>query len=252
MASNEKNNSASRARWILVNALHQGDSVKTLDAWYNVLIDRDEEPRSFEVIRLVEALRKEIENAERQLERQGVPDSLYKKHFQDAYKVTDPTNLTTGWGKYKKFIKPELLVCFSFAAYLIEENEPTLPDEELEQVEKLLAELKTQLVELEIDSSLLHFVQEQVALLERGLQDLNIRGAKALQKCYVDGIGEIFENEKIIIENSESPIISKLKEVWTTFQGTTNKAATINKSIDTWSKVVEKGTVLIDGITKLL
>lgn len=252
MGITEKNNAASRSRWVLLNALHQGDGVTTLSAWDEVILGGSGEAiEDFEVIRLVEALRSEIQLAERQLASAGVPESTFKPHFQKAYQATDLKNVNAPWQHYKQYITPEVLLCFSFATHIIPEDEPEFDEEQISEIEKLITDLKESLESTEVDAALRHFVEQQIRLLERGIHDLRIRGSKALKKCYVEGLGEIVENSHTIQEHSNSPIIEKLRKAWHGLQAATEKASEMNKSLETWAKLIEKGSDLIDGFSKL-
>lgn len=247
-----KNNAASRSRWILLNAMHQQNDITTFVAWGEVILTGEHESvEPFEVMRLVEALRSEIQLAERQLASAGVPETIYKHHFQSAYKATDIKNINAPWITCKQYITTELLLCLSFAAHIINEDEPELEEEHISEIEKIITELKESLQSTDIDVVLKHFVEQQITLLERGIHDFRIRGSKALKKCYVDGLGEIIEHEEIIREHSDSFIVGKLKNVWSHVQTATEKAATINKSLGTWTKLIENGSDLLDHFSKL-
>jgi len=248
----EKNNSASRARWLLLNARHQNDQVKTVDAWRKVLAyGQGDELDSFEVIRLVELLRKEIKTTERLLAKEGVPENKYKPHIDKAYQATALESVNSSWANYKQHITNELLVCFSFAEFIITDDEPEFDDAEVSKIRELIKELEESLEAGEFSSDLVNFINDQISLLKRGLHDLSIRGSKALQKCYIDGLSEIIENSDVIKENDGTDPIGKLQSAWTHMKSATNKAAELNKSIDTWSKVTEKGATLLDHLSNL-
>lgn len=251
METNEKNNAASRSRRILEKAFQQQNNQATYRVWNKAILDGDDSVSTFEITRLVEALKKEIELAERQLAAASVPDSLYKKYFKSAYNAININNLDAAWNNYQKFINSEVLLCFAFAAHIIDEDEPQFDEDQINEIVKLIADLKASLNSTDVDPVLKHFVKDQIILLERGLFDFRVRGSKALMKCYMDGLGEIVENAETIRENSETPIINLLKKTWEYFQTATNKAATLNKSHETWAKLIKKSLEVIDYITKL-
>ncbi|RUR39098.1 hypothetical protein [Vreelandella populi] len=253
MQKDEKNNSASRARWLLLNAQRQNDQKKTIDAWREVLTyGQGDELDAFEVIRLVELLRNEVKITERLLAKEGVPENKYKSHINNAYRATALENVNASWANYRKYITPELLVCFSFAEFIITDDEPTFDEEEILKIQELIAELEASLEIGEFSNELVDFINDQIALLKRGLHDLSIRGSKALQKCYVDGLGEIIENSDVIKDNHGTEPIEKLRSAWEHMKSATNKAAELNKSIDTWSKVTEKGANLLEHLGNLI
>lgn len=231
--------------------LHESDGIETIQAWTNVLLPHRYNVEPFEVIRLVESLKSEIRRAERQLSAASVPASLYQSHFEKAYHATNVNNLSSPWANLKQYITAELLVCFAFAAHLIDEDEPEFEEEELSDLEGMVSDLEETISASDIDSELKHFAQQQISLLRRGLEDVRIRGAKAIQKCYVDGLGDIVENAETIKNNSESRVVDKLRTIWTRMRSMTEKAAALNKSTDTWSKVIDKGSALLEHLSNL-
>ncbi|NOI85013.1 hypothetical protein [Vibrio sp. 99K-1] len=246
-----KNNSATRAFNLLSKArTHQENSV-TVTVWKSVLTQSNEPMDSFEVIRLVNLLRSEIKNIERKLIKAGVPQNIYVAHFNSAYNATSIESMNATWSNFKKKITNELLLCLKFSEFIIEENEVDFDEQSIQQIINLIDELKTSLNESTVDAELVHFVSEQIKLLERGLHDVKIRGSKAIQKCYVDGLGEIVENADLIDENKEQPIVQLLHKAWGQVQGATEKAAQLNKSADTWAKLIDRGSEVMDHLARL-
>jgi hypothetical protein len=88
-------------------------------------------------------------------------------------------------------------------------------------------------------------------MLSRSLDEYRIKGSKTFKGTYIEGLGQIVENERIIKSNSDKPIISKLKLLWEKFQYASKKAAEANKTMDTWGRVLEKGSEVIDYLSKL-
>ncbi|WP_368485455.1 hypothetical protein ABZP26_05745 [Pseudoalteromonas sp. SD03] len=250
MQPETKHNSATRCGDILRKARQQKDDVKTVEAWRIVLGDSSD-MESFEVIRLVELLRSELKATARKLSKAGVPQNIYKPHFTKAYQATAVESVNAGWKSFKQHITNELLVCLDFSAFIIPENEAEFDQSHIDTIAELVADLRESLEISELDSELEHFVLEQISLLERGLHDLQIRGSKAVQKCYVDGLGEILENAEVIRENSSEPVVGKIKIAWGHVQSATEKAAKLNKSADTWGKIIEKGATVVDQLSKL-
>lgn len=249
----EKNNAASRARNILQKALAHPDSSSTLSVWSEVLFEGSTKPTgTFEVLRLVESLHREIQLAERQLSSLGVPESIYRGHFLSAYSAVDVKNVNATWNNFKHYITKELLLCLSFSAFIIEENEPEFDQAQIVELEMLISELEEAIQSKSLDSSLSHFVEQQITLLRRGLNDYRVRGAKALSKCYVDGLGDIIENAETIKKHSASPVVEQVKTIWGHMQKATEHAATLNKSVETVYKVFENGNKLIESLSNIV
>ena len=212
-----KNNAASRSRRILLDASKQKDDLRAIDVWRSVLTGNDEAAEPFEVVRLSDSLRKELELAERQLAGADVPEETYRPHFDKAYAAVAIGNTNANWKTYKQHITGELLVCLAFSEHIIPVNEPEFDENEIQKVQSLIDELKEELRISDVDPELSHFLRQQIDLLERGFHDLRVKGSKALQRCYIDGLGEIVENAEIISKHSDERIVNKLKNVWDGF-----------------------------------
>ncbi|CAH1545149.1 conserved hypothetical protein [Vibrio rotiferianus] len=246
-----KINSATRAHDLLSKARAQKDNTVTATVWKSVLTQSNESMDSFEVIRLVNLLRAEIKSVERRLVKAGVPASVYSAHFNSAYNATSIDNVNASWSNFKKYITNELLLCLKFSEFILEEDEPEFDDQSISEIIRLIDELKDSLSQSDADPDLIYFVSEQIKLLERGLHDVKIRGSKAIQKCYVDGLGEILENSELIEENNDKAIVQKLRKAWGHVQDATEKAAQLNKSADTWSKLIDRGSEVIEHLSQL-
>lgn len=246
-----KNNAAYRVRNLLVAAKNSQDSLKTVDVWKMALANSNDPVESFEVIRLIELLRSELRSIERILAKQGVPKQTYSPHFQSAYQATAVENVNATWSNFRGNITNELLVCLQFSEFIIKEDEPEFAVEQIEKITQLIQELRSSLEDPDLDPELTYFVSQQISLLERGLRDLKIRGSKAIQKCYVDGLGEILEHSDILQDNADTPIVNKLKAAWGHVQSATEKAAQLNKSVDTWGRLLERGADVVDQFAQL-
>lgn len=248
---NKKNNSATRVHALLLKARSSQDKEITQNVWKAVLTQSNEQMETYEVVRLVDLLRKEIKSVERGLVKAGVPKPLYSSYLDSALNATSIVSMNSGWANYKKYITNELLLCLRFSEFILEDHEPEFEDESIEEVIKLISELKESLKESDVDPDLFHFVSEQINLLERGLHDVKIRGSKAIQKCYVDGLGEIIEHSELIEENHDKPVVKKLKQAWGHIHSATEKAAKINKAVDTWTKLLGKTSEIIEHFPPL-
>jgi len=248
----EKNNCASRVKWVLTNALHQ-DGKKTIkEIWNEVLFDSDEyEPDDFEIIRLIETLSNETKLIGVKAKKLGLPDNLYVPYINKAQKSLNITGLNTPWANFKNSISNDVLVCLAFCSFLIDENEIEIDIEEINKIHASLKELREELSKNIDDPMLASFIENQISIISKALAEYNIRGSSALNNGFSSGLTEIIENEETIKENINSSQITKIKDTWNLFQGVTKKAAEANKAVDTWQKILGKGTELIEFISNI-
>lgn len=252
METKENNNCASRTRWLLSNALRENDGTPVIEAWANVLKpNHDPDYDHYEVLKLLDSLREELKLVQSELEKRKVPANLYEPHLKNAFDSTQVNSLGSGWANYRKHITGELLVCLSFAAFIIGENEFQFEDSDIDEIENLINELKESLEDAGIDPVLKQFVSSQVEILSRSLDEYRIKGNKSFKGTYIEGLSQIVENEIVIKTNREDPLVRKLKSVWEKIQQITKKAAEANKTIDTWGKVIDKGSEVMDYLSKL-
>ncbi len=248
----EKNNCASRVKWVLVNALHQDNKKTIKEVWSEVLFDSEEYiPDDFEIIRLVETLSNETKLISVKAKKIGLPENLYSPYINKALKSLNITNLNAEWGNYKNSISTDVLVCLAFCAFLIEENEIEIDIDEINKIHASLKELREEMANNINDPMLSSFIENQISIISKALAEYHIRGSSALNNGFSSGLVEIIENEDTIRENINSRSIEKIKNTWGLFQVVTKKAAEVNKSADTWQKILGKGTELIDYISNI-
>lgn len=251
MDTPDNNNCASRTRWILLNALHENNSIPAIEAWANVLKpDHDPIYDHYVVLKLLDSLREELKLVRAELEKRKVPINLYEVHLNNAFNSTQVDNLGSSWTNYKKHITGELLVCLSFAAFIIGENEYAY-DDDIDEIVRLVNDLKDSLQSTEIDPVLKRFVISQIEMLSRSLDEYRIKGSKAFKAIYIEGLGQIVENEIVVRSNNDTSAITKLKILWEKIQLVTKKAAEANKTIETWGRIIEKGSEVINFLSKL-
>jgi|GEM_PF-2802705 len=248
----QKNNCAGRVKWILANALHQDGKKPIKEIWSEVLFDVEEyTPDDFEIIRLIETLSNETKLIGVKARKLGLPEQLYKPYVDKTLKALNITNMGAAWDNYKHFITSDILVCFSFCTYLIDENEIEIDDEEINNIHAALKELREELSKSIEDPLLANFIENQIVIISKALAEYNIKGSSALNNGFASGLTEIVENEKTIKENLKSSPVKKVEKAWGLFQKATQKAAEVNKTSDTWQKVIGKGTELIEYISNI-
>lgn len=247
-----KNNCAARVKWILDNALHKDGKKPIKEIWSEVLFDAEEyTPDDFEIIRLIETLSNETKLIGVKAQKLGLPENLYSPYIEKTLKALNITNLNTPWDNYKKFITSDVLVCFSYCTYLIDENEIVIDDEDINNIHSALKELREELAKNIEDPVLANFIENQIAIISKSLAEYNIKGSNALNNGFTSGLTEIVENEKTIKEHLKSTPVNKVEKAWGLFQKATQKAAEVNKTSDTWQKIIGKGTDLIEFISKI-
>lgn len=248
----QKNNCAGRVKWILANALHQDGKKPIKEIWSEVLFDTEEyTPDDFEIIKLIETLSNETKLIGVKANKLGLPENLYKPYVDKTLKVLNITNLNTSWDNYKKLISGDVLVCFAFCAHLINENEIEIDEEEIKKIHSSLKQLREELSKNIDDPVLANFIENQISIISKSLAEYYIKGSRALNNGFANGLSEIIENEDTIKEHLESTSVNKTQKVWELYQKATAKAAELNKTSDTWQKVIGKGSELIEYISNI-
>lgn len=246
MMTEEKNNSASRAKHLLSIALQQDGNASVFASWVNVLLPKHEKTVDhFEIVRLINALREEIKTTKAEVEKYNLPLHLYDKYFENALKATQVDNLNSAWENYRKYITNEVLLCLSFCAFILQKDEFLFDEKDILEIEELVSDLDKNLEEGNIDPLLKFFISEQIKTLRYSLNEYRIKGAKTFKSVYIAGMAQVIENEELIRNNKDKTEINFLKRVWEKIKITTDKAENFNKGIDTWKKIAEKGKEII-------
>lgn len=246
MTTKENNNSASRAKRLLFNALQQNEKISVLEAWANVLSPNHvENIDHFEIVKLINALREEIKATKAEVEKLKLPTTLYDNYIEKALKATQVDNLNSAWANYRQYITQEVLLCLGFCAFIFEKDEFLFDDNDISEIEKLVSELEEKLKSGNIDPLLKFFISEQINTLRYSLNEYKIKGAKSFKSVYIAGIGQIVENEELIRSKAGASEINFLKQIWEKIKATTDKAEKLNKTLDTWKKLADKGSEII-------
>ena len=248
----QKNNCAGRVKWILANALHQDGKKPIREVWSEVLFDAEEySPDNFEIIKLIEALSNEIKLIAVKAKKIGLPENLYRPYVEKALKALKVENINAAWDNYKQHITGDVLVCFAFCNHLIDENEIEIDSSEIDEIHSALKELREELSKNIEDPLLVNFIENQIAIISKSLAEYHIKGSSALNQGFASGLTEVIENEDTIRENLKSAPVNKVQKAWGLFQKATEKAAEVNKTSDTWGKVIGKSTELLDYLSNI-
>lgn len=250
MSIEGNNNSASRARCILLNASQQSDRISVLHAWANVLVpDHDENIDHFEVVKLINSLREEILIVKAEAEICSLPNNLYENFLEKALNATQVDNLQGPWSNYCHHITDEVLLCFGFCAHIIAKDEFSFEDQDIDEIEEAITDLKKKIESGKVEPLLKHFITSQIETIRHSLNEYRIRGTKSFKSTYISGISQIVENEDLIRQNSTTSEITSLKKIWEKIKSSTEAAAKANKAIDSWTKLIEKGSDVIDYLS---
>ncbi len=246
MTIKENNNSASRVKQLLSNALQQDGNASVFATWVKVLFPKSEENIDhFEMVKILNALREEIKATRAEAEKLNLPMHLYDKYIDNALRATQVDNLNSAWQNYRQYINNELLLCLSFCAFIFQKDEFLFDEKDILTIEKLVNDLEKNLKEGNIDSLLKYFISEQIKTLRHSLNEYKVKGAKAFKSVYVVGMSQVIENEELIRDNKDKQEIHLLKQLWEKVKITTDKAEKFNKGIGTWKKIAETGKEII-------
>lgn len=250
MEIEENNNSASRVRWLLLNALHESENITILEAWANVLLpEHGENIDHFEIVKLLNSLREEISVVKAEVVKLKVPSHLYEQYVEKALKATKVENLQSPWANYRQYITVDVLLCFSFCAYIVGKDEFSFDDSDINEIDKLISSLNEKIEVGDSDPLLKHFILLQIETLKHSLSEYRIKGTRSFKSTYITGISQIVENEELVRNNSETVEIGALKKIWEKVKSATETAAKANKSLDTWKKLIEKGSEVINYLS---
>lgn len=240
-------NSAYRAHAVLSKAAGRPDAETALEVWKNVFeITDSDQSTSFIIVDALGNLRDEIANVGIQMAASSYSESLYKQHITKATNTTRIDNLSTKWNTYKGNLSPDTLLCFRFCLEILPNEESLMEEEDVKSLVEELERLERYATETELPHDLKKFLERQIRLIKTAIVNYKVVGAKSLRSAFTNGFGEIVEEESVIVDNSSDEGLTLLSSVWRKFKKASESATDINKHIEIWLKLADKGSKALE------
>jgi hypothetical protein len=245
-------NSASRLLMHFEAILACSNGVSAAEAWSIVfsINEPDGHQQVFKISERLCALNEEIRRMETAIVAAGsIGPDLYATPFQVARRAISPALLNGTIDQIKAFIASEVRTPFRYMVPSIPTDESTFAEEDLIELNKLIARLQEIVDSSALAQPLLNIVRSHIALLLRGLALYPIHGPQALRDALKHMAVDLFENKDVVQEFQDSSEIGLLGTIWKKAQSMTTKVSAASDYITVGTLAYEASKVIIPGVS---
>lgn len=176
-------NPAARVAVLMEKAAPQNSNAHARDVFATVfnLREPDTPERTIEIVRLIGELRDEVARAEAQLKEHGKPsEARWKPAFESLRKALTFEQLHSNWLQYGQHLGPTVVQMLGVCGDELPAEEDAVAPEELQAMAQLVDATREQVLREDLAPALKAYMLRQLELVERGLRDYQIQGARAL------------------------------------------------------------------------
>lgn len=213
---------------------------------------KDPAERAFVVTEKLHLLHQELEAAHLAMLATGVNPEHYKNAFQGARRVIVPQDLTLSWIVLKSVLKPEIFSTLALCVEVLPNEERLLEDEEMERIWSMLEELKQEVDSSELPEDVRKFILEQIAIIEKTLDEYEITGARAFRRALVAASLSYSEHEAAVDEHRDAPEVKKVVGLWGMLTRMNERSETVQKLLSSGVKIVKLVGDAADHVNKVI
>lgn len=212
----KRNNSAGRIFKMLHEARRKPDSKKIIEAWSDVLqVEEDDgHSRAHLVAEALSLLRDELNVVENEMTALGFSDDLYLPYLRRCRSALNISNMQASWSSPKAQIKDDTLLSLRLCSELMEDEEVELDEEELNEIVQMVHELRALMENSDLSTEMRVRVRKHLDMISSIVQKTPLVGASALRDGFREGVREIVEDEREIVENSQNEIVAGTVKAW--------------------------------------
>lgn len=244
----EKRNSASRVRDILISAKKYPDNIRTISVWLETFkINAEENRRNgfIEATRKIELLYQELECIREHMRKGNFRPSTYEPALEKIETAISPEIFVAGWASGKQHLTNDVIVALDFCLDLLPDEEGEISLDDIESISRDIDDLEKSLEASGLSFQLKKTIQRYIHAIRAALQDYSVSGAKALKKASQTAVGEIIEVKAEIIESQNDPAVRKFGSVW-------KKVNTVADTVSKADKLGQIGLKALDFLSQWL
>jgi hypothetical protein len=214
-------NSASRVYNMLMKLDdNKYQRIQPLDFWAEILDVAQENTsrKAAEVTNKLNILHDELALVRTGMEHTDFSEYLYCDALKNLEQVISVLYLQTNWQSVAQFLKPEALLSLNFCSEILPDEAQQLSDSDVDELQRLLEELKSELDVRNLPDSLERLIRKHISVIEKAIHDYKIQGYRAVEQAVSSIVGDITIEEKIFRDSvNDSSLISKVGGVYTKF-----------------------------------
>jgi len=248
----ENKNSALRIKYLLEKA-REIPNKSVAEVWKELFnIDlTDGNKLYFEVSRCLNLLHDEVEFLRREMNETDYSYYLYDPILNKINNLIGVHTITSNWDGYQKQITPEIILCLGFCSEILPPDEKTVPEEQIDELIKLVHSLESSITESYLPSYTKRIITKHIANIREALESYTIVGAKAFNDVVQAAYGEVIDNAAVFEESKDSEEVTNLAKIWQKIKTISDNAVIVEKGMSATHKIAEHTTKAIEFIQGL-
>ena len=202
-----------------------------------VLTEQSPRRQPIEVARFLENVNREVNLVRSGMAMCQLPLSHFESALSAFEDATSPIMLPHSWSSIQQYLTPHNLSLLGICVDMLPEEKSVISLEEIEEILRLVKELREAAQSENIPVSLKTLMLHHVELIEKAIAAYPITGVKALREVVYIGLGELFDSKDEIKKCTEAEEVSKLVKVWKRISDVTDAALKVDKLIQVGQKV---------------
>ncbi len=177
------------------------------------------------------AVREELDLVKVRLAESNCPIDLYSPHIDRIRGISSPTLLHQEWPGHKRGLPAETLLAIKWSAWMLPDEEDSIPSGELEELSAELDAVEAALAACALSARMQMFVAGQIKLIRAALKIYPVLGKRPVDEALERCVGAITKEQRAIsneLANGEPSAISTFSR----FAGALGKVADVADKVD--------------------
>lgn len=243
-------NSAQRVLALLKAARPRPEKHTAAEVWAHVFGMDAEKVKTdpHDVYTKLLLVRREIDLIGALMQETAIPEPLVKPYLDRVRRVVSPSNLGSQWLGFKQSLPDDTLLCLSYCAALLPE-EPEVDRAELQRILDQVQNLRAEIDSTRLSMQVREFLDEQLAIIERAIQEYPIRGAASIKRAFVDGFSDLAARSGDLRSEEDKKEASRVASAWIALGRAGDAIIKGDKIATAYISLMEKGSRATEALS---
>lgn len=241
-ALNEFANAAKRLSRLIEVVVHKQDSIATSIVWAEALgldpLLAQNDPH--EVQAKLTVLRQEVDLAGKLMAETPFSKDLYEPYLSRVRSTISVSNISAQWGNYKHYLQADTRLALKYCAEILP-AEPEISMDELQTVLDSVHQLRLEIERSALAPAVREFLLNQLAIIEKGIQDYPIRGGSAIKEAFRQGFADFGSQCEVVKTEHDENETSKVIKVWSALKTAGKEVVEADRIASAYVSLIDKG-----------
>lgn len=239
---NEFANPAKRLSRLIEVVVQKQDSTPTSVVWAEALgLDptlSQNDPH--EVQAKLTVLRQEVDLTAKLMTDTPFSIDLYDPYLSRVRSTISVGNISAPWSHYKPNLQADTRLALKYCAEILP-AEPEVSTEELQTVLDSVHRLRQEIEQSELAPAVREFLLNQLAIIEKGIQDYPIRGGSAIKDAFKQGFADFGSHCDVVKTDQDEMATSRVVKVWSAFKTVGKEIVEADRIASAYVALIDKG-----------